>query len=65
MEAKKKIGSTPLEEAILKYPVETWRVWSSLHPREYTEDSEVCNALPAERGVYAVLLLQYLTPVHL
>ncbi|CAK0787734.1 hypothetical protein CVIRNUC_010956 [Coccomyxa viridis] len=39
-EAKKKIGSTPLEEAILQYPVETWRVWSSTYPRKYTEDSE-------------------------
>ena len=64
-EAKKNIGSTPLEEAILQYPVETWRVWSSFHPQEYTEDSKVCSALPAEHTVCVLFSLQYLTPVQL
>ena len=55
VEAKKKVGSTPLEEAILQYPVETWRFWSSIHPRSYSENSEVCNALPAEHEVDRVV----------
>ena len=63
-EAKKKIGSTPLEEAILQYPVETWRVWSSTYPRKYTEDSEVCTASPAEHKVDEVLSLQHQRPVQ-
>ena len=63
-EAKKKIGSTPLEEAILQYPVETWRVWSSIHPRKYTEDSEVCSTLPAEHEGDEMWSLQHQTPVQ-
>ena len=63
-EAKKKIGSTPLEEAILQYPVATWRVWSSTYPRKYTEDSEVCTAPPAEHEVDEVLSLQHQRPVQ-
>ena len=55
VEAKKKVDSIPLEEAILQYPVETWGVWSSIHPRKYFEDSEVCNALPAEHEVDGVV----------
>ena len=65
VEAKKKVGSTPLEEAILQYPVETWRVWSSTYPRKYSEDSEVCTAPPAEHEVDEVMSLQHQWPVQL
>ena len=64
-EAKKKIGSTPLEEAIQKHPVETWRVWSDTYPRTYSEDSEVSSALRAGHAVCKVLSLHYLMPVQL
>ena len=63
-EATKKIGSTPLETAILQYPVETWRVWSSTYPRKYTEDSKVCTALPTEHEGYKTLSPQHQTPVQ-
>ena len=48
----------------MQYPVETWRVWSSTYPRKYTEDSEVCSALPAEHEADEMLSLQHQTPVQ-
>ena len=43
-EARKKIGSTPLEVAAQDFPLEAWRVWANTFSSSYTEDSEVCTA---------------------
>ena len=41
------VGNTPLHEAAEHYPVDAWRVWTSKHQRNYTEESKVNNAVPA------------------
>ena len=43
-EARKKIGSTPVEIAAQDFPIEAWRVWATTFPRDYTENSQVCSA---------------------
>ena len=57
-EARKKIGSTPLEIAAQEFPLEAWRVWTSTYPRSYTEDSEVCSTLLSQEEETEALTLQ-------
>ena len=53
------VGDTPLYEAAEHHPVDAWRVWTLDYPRDYTEDSEVCNAGHAEHQVHVVLPMQH------
>lgn len=54
------VGNRPLYEAAKDYPVDAWRVWTVNYPREYGEDSEVCDAGLAKHQAYVVLSVPYL-----
>ena len=53
-EARKKIGSTPLEIAAQDFPIEAWRAWATTFPRDYTENSQVCTALLSQEETEAL-----------
>lgn len=44
LEAYNELGGVALEEAAKDHPYEAFKVWTGMYPRDYTEDSRVCNA---------------------
>ena len=47
-ESLKKVGGRPLYIAAEDCPLDASRVWTRGWPRRYTEESEVCDAVPLE-----------------
>ena len=39
--SKERVSDPPHYEEVLRFPLDSWRVWESKHPRDYNEHSEV------------------------
>ncbi len=47
-QSRRIVGNARLCDAAAHHPVDAWRVWASKNVPEYTEESEVSNAVCAE-----------------